>query len=92
MGGQLEHLRRRYRERAGDRLRMLRQALVAGDRQGVASIAHRLSGSGASFGFAQVSFLAEPLELAAEQGRATSDLHRLAEPLLTELARIAQPD
>jgi len=90
MDEQFKLLRQRYRERAGERLLALDRALAAGDCAAAENIAHKLAGSGASFGFPQVSQLAEPLELAANAGADIADLRHLAEPLLAELGRIAQ--
>lgn len=92
MDDRFELLRHRYRVRAADHLRALEQAIVVGDRICAATIAHKLSGSGASFGFPEVSLLAEPLELAAEAETDMGEVRRLAEPLLVELSRIAQPE
>ena len=90
MDEQFELLRRRYQKRAGEQILALNGALAAGDCGGAENIAHRLAGSGASFGFPQVSQLAERLELAANTGADMANLRRLAEPLLAELRRIAQ--
>ena len=90
MDERFELLRQRYRERAANQLRALEAALASADREATATVAHKLSGSGAIFGFPQVSRLAEPLELAAEKGGDEAELRRLARPLLAELARIAQ--
>lgn len=68
----------------------LEQALATGDRPTIISIAHKLHGSGSSFGFPEITGYAQPLEAAAEDGAAAEVLRSLAEPLLAELKRIAQ--
>ncbi|WP_300973087.1 Hpt domain-containing protein [Sphingomonas sp. LHG3406-1] len=85
-----EALRARFRERATVHVGTLEQALAAGDRHTVTTIAHKLHGSGSSFGFPKVTELAQPLEAAADAEAAEDVLHRLAAPLLAELMRIAQ--
>lgn len=85
-----ESLRQKYRERAVLHAATLEQALASGDRIMVTTVAHKLHGSGASFGFPQVTDLARPLEAAVEEGAADEALRSLAEPLLAELQQIAQ--
>ena len=46
----------------------LRAALAASDRAAIVAIAHGLSGSAGTFGFAAISRHAEALELAVEAG------------------------
>lgn len=73
----------RFRIRAlADRNR-LRAALGASDRATVGAIAHALSGSAGTFGFAAISDHAAALEMAAEASDAR--LAEVAEPLLAAL-------
>lgn len=77
------NLAARFRSRAladGDRLRA---ALAASDRATVGAIAHALSGSAGTFGFAAISSHAAALELAVEAG--DDRLDGAAEPLLAAL-------
>lgn len=79
----IANLAARFRIRAladGDRLRA---ALAASDRETVGAIAHALSGSAGTFGFAAISDHAAALESAAEAGDAR--LAEAAEPLLAAL-------
>lgn len=85
-----ENLRRLYRERAPVHACSLAKALADGDRQTITAIAHKLHGSGCSFGFPRITAHAEPLEAAAEGGASDEVLRNLARPLLAELAQIAQ--
>lgn len=85
----LPALRARFRLRVIGDGEGLRRALAEGDHSEVQELAHKLSGLGGTFGFPEVSTLAERLELQAEAGATNAELQRAAAPLLLELQRIA---
>lgn len=58
----------RFRVRAKGDAERLRAALAASDHAAVAAIAHALSGTGGTLGFAAISEQAAALETAAEEG------------------------
>lgn len=90
MNESFEGLRRLYRERASMHVCSLEKAFSDCDRQAITSIAHKLHGSGVSFGFPRITVLAQALETASESGEPDNILRTLAEPLLAELTQIAQ--
>ena len=69
----LLELREDYREELHRDVAALTAAFVAGDRPGVARIAHRVAGSAGTFGFMHTSAAARALERAAERA-APADL------------------
>lgn len=90
MNESFESLRRLYRDRATVHVCSLEKAFADGDRQTITTIAHKLHGSGVTFGFPLITALAQALEAATEGGEPDNILRTLAEPLLAELTQIAQ--
>lgn len=77
-----------YLARCGSELEGLRAALAADDLGAVGRAAHRLKGSGGSYGFAAVSELGSEMEQAARDGRRDA-VAAAAERLADYLARVA---
>jgi CheY-like chemotaxis protein len=67
----------------------LRQAISAKDWQQLRDVAHAIKGSAASFGYPQLSTMAEQLQFSIDEGR-MEGVGRMAEDLLAALERVLQ--
>jgi HPt (histidine-containing phosphotransfer) domain-containing protein len=79
----MARLRLRFAERLKAEKLLLEQALESGDRGEIRRLAHGLSGSGAIFGYPDVSVAGQRLEAAVDEGEA---LQLPAEALLKIMA------
>ena len=84
----LEELRQRFRGRALIHAVELEQALRAGDKARLLEIAHRLSGSGGTFGYPAISRIAETVERAAESMAPAPELARVLQSLLDAIRQM----
>ena len=82
-------LRRRVED-----VRVLREAMAASDFPRMAEVAHKIRGNGATFGFPELTEIAERLELAAKKGEdlhARRELEKLAKQIEEIAARTSAP-
>jgi HPt (histidine-containing phosphotransfer) domain-containing protein len=80
----------RFRERAAMEAAGIRAALADGDCERVRELAHSLAGAAGTFGFAEISDLARPLDEAAGAGQGIPDLEALAAPVLAAVDALLQ--
>ena len=81
-------LRGRFTARAQLDREQIRAALAEHRGEDLRRVAHSLSGSGATFGFPNVSDAAEALERALDQGLEWNDINGLGNALLARLDEI----
>ena len=78
-------LRLRFRDRAAEESKRIRDELAAGDRQTLGKSAHSLSGSAGLFGHAALGDAAEQVEIAIDEDLSMREIEPRAEILLTLL-------
>lgn len=83
-------LRGRFRARAGEQAGTLADAVAAGDLETVAALAHKLAGSAAIFGYAEIGSLARALDQLAQDGGDPMALRDSADRLVVLLRDAAQ--
>lgn len=86
----MDMLRARFRARAATQAEALAQALAEEERATVVAVSHKLAGSAALFGAAEVGVLAAALEREAEGPAGWETIRAVAEPLLAGLRDAAQ--
>lgn len=84
----MAEFRERFLERSARDAESIRQALATCDHAAIRIVCHGLSGSAGMFGFADVGTFAEAVEQAVDRGAGEDEVRRLAEDLLTHLARL----
>lgn len=82
-----------FLRRRTEDMRVLQEAMAASDFTRVAEVAHKIRGNGATFGFPELTEIAERLELAAkkrEDVHARREIEKL-QKRIDELARLTPP-
>ena len=90
MSDRLDELRQRFRDRAATHAVELEDALRTGDNACLTQIAHRLSGSGGTFGYPEIGRLAETVERAADTELSTTQLKCVVRALIEAIRRMSQ--
>ena len=90
MNRRLEELRLRFRQRAQIQAGELERSLRDGDAPRLRDVAHKLSGGGGTFGYPEISRLADALEGAAELQATTAELAQAVQSLVDGIARLGQ--
>ncbi len=72
----LRNLTRRFGDSTVDVIRQLRGCLERGAREEIAAVAHKLSGSGGSYGFPMVTLHAKAVERLAKSGATGAEITR----------------
>ena len=86
-----------YLERREAEIRILEDALAAGDLPVIQRIAHNMKGTGAGYGFPRITAIGRAMEVAAKSGNRPeirarlSELTDLLETLTISLAPVVRP-